>query len=65
MMQIPHLELILFFLTKINAGNKSFIFGMTKTPGSAKKIKIIINEQFHFYSSFGKIRVGRFRKSEK
>ena len=44
MIQIPHLELI-FFLTKINAGNKSsFFFCMTKTPGSAKKIKIIINK---------------------
>ena len=49
MIQIPHLELILF-LTKINAGNKSFFFFfffffcMTKTPGLAKKIKIIINK---------------------
>ena len=42
MIQIPNLE-----LTKINAGNKSsffFFFCMTKTPGSAKKIKIIINK---------------------
>ena len=43
MIQIPHLELI--FLQ--NAGRKSFIFYFfctTKTPGWAKKIKIIINK---------------------
>ena len=40
----------------------SFLFFCkTKTPGK----KIIINEQFYLYSSFGKVRVGRFRKSEK
>ena len=66
---IQHLELILFFLTKINVGNKSsffFFFGMTKTPGLAKKIKILINKSnFIFIPVFGKIRFGRFRKSEK
>ena len=58
MIQIPHLELI-FFLTKINAGNKSsffFFFCMTKTPGSAKKIKIIINKSnFIFIPVFEKL----------
>ena len=43
MIQIPHLERILF-LTKINAGNKSSFFCMTKTPVLANKITIIINK---------------------
>ena len=60
MIQIPHLELILFFfLTKINAGNKSFFFCMTKTPGSVKKIKIIINKSnFIFIPVLEKLRQG-------
>ena len=45
-----------FFLTKINAGNKSFFVCMTKTPGSAKKIKIIINKSnFIFISVLEKL----------
>ena len=40
-------------------------FGVTKTPRSAKKIKIIINKSNFIFIPVLEIRVGRFRKSEK
>ena len=42
MIQISHLELILFFFYKMQEVNHFFNLCTTKTPGSAKKIKIII-----------------------
>ena len=64
MIQIPHLELNLF--PKCRNEIIFFIFCTTKSPGTVEKNKINNQkEQFYFYSSFGKIRVGGFRKSEK
>ena len=62
MIQIPHLEQIFF---KMQLENHFLFLQNLNSRVGGKNKNINQQAQFYFYSSFGKIRLGGFRNSEK